>query len=53
MEVKALIKFRDLKEKTIRGVHEVFEVSKERFEQLNSTSHGTLVELIKELEINE
>jgi hypothetical protein len=41
--------FRDLKEGVKREkVGEVFEVSPERFKEINSTKHGKLVEKVKE-----
>lgn len=48
MKVKAVKKFRDLKEKKVRQEGEIFEVTKKRFEEINSTSFGVLVEEIKE-----
>lgn len=48
MKVKAVKKFRDLKEKKVRQKGEIFEVTKKRFEEINSTSFGVLVEEVKE-----
>ena len=48
MKVKTIKKFRDLKEKKVREKGEIFEVNKKRFEEINSTSFGVLVEEIKE-----
>ncbi len=48
MRVKTIVKFKDLKEKKLREVGEEFEVSKERFKEINSTKYGQLVEEIKE-----
>lgn len=48
MKVRVLRDFIDLKNnKKRRKVGEVFDVSKERFEELNSTSFGVLVEEVK------
>nr|DAL98419.1 MAG TPA: hypothetical protein [Caudoviricetes sp.] len=44
MKVKALIKFKDLKEGKVREKGSVFEVTKERFKEINSTYHGTIIE---------
>ena len=44
MKVKVLRNFKDLKENKFREVNEVFEVTKERVEEINSTPHGALVE---------
>lgn len=44
MKVKALIKFKDLKVKKDIEKGSIFETTKERFEQLNSTSWGVIVE---------
>lgn len=48
MKVKTLIEFKDLKDKTTRKVNEEFIVNKDRFEEINSTKYGKLVEEIKE-----
>ncbi|MBU5439499.1 hypothetical protein KQI42_15900 [Tissierella sp. MSJ-40] len=48
MKVKVLNKFNDLKENKIREVGEIFEVPKKRYEEINSTSHGTLIEEVKQ-----
>lgn len=48
MKVKTLVEFKDLKDKTTRKVNEEFIVNKDRFEELNSTKYGKLVEEIKE-----
>lgn len=48
MKAKAIVKFRDLKEKKLRQIGEEFEVSKERFKEINSTKYGVLVEEVKE-----
>lgn len=46
MKVKTVRKFKDLKARKMRSVGEVFEVTKERFEGINSTAHGVLVEAV-------
>ncbi|HHX12400.1 MAG TPA: hypothetical protein GX731_06220 [Clostridiales bacterium] len=51
MKVKVLKKFIDLKENVTRTQGEAFETTKERCKQLNDTSHGVLVEIIKEKEV--
>lgn len=48
MKVKTLIRFNDLKEKTVREVGEIFEVTNKRCEEINSTSYGDLVEEVKD-----
>lgn len=48
MLVKTRRRFKDLEEKTIRKKDEEFEVTKKRFEEINSTSFGILVEKVKE-----
>lgn len=48
MKVKALKRFNDLKEKVLRKKDHVFEVSEERFQEINSTEHGVLVEEVKD-----
>lgn len=44
VKVKVLRNFKDLKENKFREVNEVFEATKERVEEINSTPHGALVE---------
>jgi len=51
MKVKTLKTFRDLKDKKIRRKGEIFEVTKKRFEEINSTKHGALVEEVKQKEM--
>lgn len=53
MKVKVLRTFNDLKGKVIRKQGEIFEVTKKRYEEINSTSHGDLIEEIKEIDKNE
>lgn len=48
MKVKVLRTFKDLKGKAIRKKDEVFDVDKKRFQEINSTSHGKLVEIVEE-----
>lgn len=44
MIVRALKTFRDLKEGTVREAGDTFEVSVDRFAQINGTKYGKLVE---------
>lgn len=48
MKAKTLKKFKDRKEGIVRKVGETFEVSKERFEEINATKNGKLVVEVKE-----
>lgn len=49
MKVKTIVpSFRDRKEKVNRKLNEEFIVSKERFEEINSTKYGKLVEEVVE-----
>lgn len=48
MKVKVIKEFVDKKENTLRKVNEEFIASKERVEEINSTSFGVLVEEIEE-----
>lgn len=47
MKVRALIKFNDLKEKTVREIGDEFIVSKTRFEEI--TKAGNFVEVVEEV----
>jgi len=47
LKIIAIRKFKDLKEKKVREKGEAFEATKKRFEEINSTSFGILVEEIK------
>ncbi len=47
MRAKTVKTFYDLKAKKVRKKGDIFEVSKKRFEEINSTS-GTLIKEIKE-----
>ena len=51
MKVRVLRRFRDKYTKKIYGIGEIIEVTNERYEEINSTAHGILVEPIEE-EIN-
>lgn len=54
MRVKVVREFIDLKNnKKKRKVGEIFDVTNERFKELNSTSFGVLVEEVKEGAKNE
>lgn len=48
MKVKAVQKFRDKYTKDVYEPGQVLEVTKKRFEEMNSTKHGVFVEEIKE-----
>lgn len=48
MKVKAIRKFKDLKENKLRETEEVFEVSKVRFKEINSSKYGKLVDEVDE-----
>jgi hypothetical protein len=48
MKVKVVKKFRDKYTKKIHEVGEEIEVTKERYEEINSTAHGILVKEIPE-----
>lgn len=47
MKAKTLKKFKDRKEGTVRKIGDQFEITKERFQEINGTKHGVLVEEIK------
>ena len=51
MKVKVLRKFRDKYTKQVYEKGQIIEVTKERYEEINSTAHGILVKAIEE-EIN-
>ncbi|WP_236910190.1 hypothetical protein [Clostridium sp. Cult3] len=53
MKAKVLRTFNDVKGNKIRKKGEIFEVTKKRYEEINSTSYGTLIEEIKEVKKNE
>lgn len=48
MKVRTLKLFNDLQSKKLRKANEIFEVSEKRLGEINSTSYGTLVEVIEE-----
>ena len=47
MKVKALTMFNDLKAGKIRKKNEIFEATTKRAEELNSSPHGLLIEVIE------
>ncbi len=51
MRVKVLNVFRDKKTKILHKPNEIIEVSKGRYEEINSTAYGTFLEEIKEAKI--
>ena len=53
MKATVLRTFKDLKGKAIRKKGEAFELTKKRFEEINSTKHGALVKEVKEAKNNE
>ena len=53
MKVKAVRKFIDLKENKTRKIGEIFEVTDKRYEEINSTSYGILIEEVKEKEMKD
>lgn len=48
MRVRVLRTFRDLKGSAVRKKGDVFEVTKKRLKEINSTEHGALVEPVEE-----
>lgn len=53
MKVQVIKEFIDKKENAIRKIDEVFDVSKERFEEINKSSYGPFVkEVVKGEKIN-
>jgi len=48
MKVKVLRKFRDKYTKYLYKAGEILELTKERYEEINSTAHGVLVKAIEE-----
>ncbi len=48
MKVRTLKLFNDLQSNKLRKPGEIFDVTKERYEKINSTSHGALVEVIED-----
>lgn len=49
MLVKTLVNFIDLKENVNRVAGDEFTVTQKRFEEINSTKYGVLVEEVKEV----
>lgn len=50
MNVKVLRKFRDKYTKEVYEKGDIIEVTNERYEEINSTAHGVLVEKIQEVD---
>lgn len=48
MKVKVIKKFRDKYTNLLHEIGQDIEITKERFEEINSTAHGVFVEEIKE-----
>lgn len=48
MKVKVIKQYIDKYTKTLHKTGETLEITKERFEEINSTSHGVFVKEIKE-----
>lgn len=48
MKVRALEQFNDMTEKVMRRKGDIFNVTEKRFEEINSTSFGVLIEVIME-----
>jgi len=51
MKVRVLRRFRDKYTKKIYGIGEIIEVTNERYEEINSTAHGILVEKLDEIDL--
>ena len=51
MKVKVLRRFKDKYTKKICEVGEIIEVTNERYEEINSTAHGILVEKLDEIDL--
>ena len=51
MKVKVVRRFRDKYTKKIYGIGEIIEVSHERYEEINSTAYGVLVEKLDEIDL--
>lgn len=51
MKVKVLRKFRDKYTKQVYDKGQIIEVSNERYEEINSTAHGILVEKLDEIDV--
>ena len=52
MRVKVLKRFKDKYTKKIYEIGEIIEVTNERYEEINSTAHGVLVEKIQEVDFD-
>jgi len=50
LNVKVLRKFRDKYTKEVYEKGDIIEVTNERYEEINSTAHGVLVEKIQEVD---
>jgi hypothetical protein len=51
MKVKVLRKFRDKYTKQVYDKGRIIEVTNERYEEINSTAHGILVEKLDEIDL--
>ena len=51
MRVKVLKRFKDKYTKKIYEIGEIIEVTNERYEEINSTAHGILVEKLDEIDL--
>lgn len=51
MKVRVLRRFSDKYTKKIYGIGEIIEVTNERYEEINSTAHGILVEKLDEIDL--
>lgn len=49
MKVKVLRKFRDKYTKEIYETGQIIDITHERYEEINSTAHGILVEKVEEI----
>ena len=47
MKVKTLVRFIDLEARKTREIGDVFDVTQKRLDEINSTSYGELVEVVK------
>lgn len=53
MKVKVIKDFVDKHTKDLHKVNDILTVSKERFEEINSTSHGAFVEAISDTDVKQ
>ena len=51
MKVKVLRRFKDKYTKQVYDKGQIIEVSNERYEEINSTAHGILVEKLDEIDL--